>query len=63
MAVQIQELEVVPPAPAPGGSAQGAAQTGQPQQQQAGPPSPALERRLEHAARIRRARDQRLHAD
>lgn len=60
MPVQIQELEVVPPAPG-----QGAPQAGgqQQPQQQSGAPDPDLERRLERAARLRRARELRLEAD
>jgi hypothetical protein len=59
MAVSIQELEVVPP-PGPGNRRE----TQAPQtQQQSGPPNPELERRLEHAARVRRSRDHRLKAD
>ncbi|HUA45444.1 MAG TPA: hypothetical protein VMA77_09475 [Solirubrobacteraceae bacterium] len=60
MAVSIQELEVVPPAPSQGGPA-----SNQPQHGQSGSaaPKPELERQLERAARLRRSRDLRLEAD
>jgi hypothetical protein len=59
MAVSIQELEVVAPPSQGVPDANRATQT----QQQSGPPNPALERRLEQSARLRRSRDLRLKAD
>jgi hypothetical protein len=59
VAVQIQELEVVPAAPGPATTPGG-------QQPQAQPPAaahPELELKLERAARLRRSRDLRLQAD
>ena len=59
MAVEIQEVEVIPSAPAPPAVAPAA----QPGPAASAPPAPELELHLERAARLRRSRDLRLHAD
>jgi hypothetical protein len=57
MAVEIHELEVVPPAPGSDGKPITLAE------QPSRAPDPELELQIERAARLRQSRDLRLHAD